>query len=146
MHPCQTVFYAPANTPIWALYNKCSLQIYISRSNRSNSRSWSRNTHLCLHMSPLSHSVGGPWRLHRSTPETSTPSTILLLPHCQHESAIWVIAPFPTSSWMLVSEGGFIGSDDLRQINGYPIPPGEPYHSYILRSYRPAFLHPEREL
>jgi hypothetical protein len=23
-------FYAPSNTPIWALYNKCSLQIHIS--------------------------------------------------------------------------------------------------------------------
>jgi hypothetical protein len=68
------------------------------------------------------------------------------LPHCQHEVARWVTAPLPNSSWVLVSEGGFIGSDDLRQINGYSIPPEKPYHSYILRSYRPTFLHPEREL
>jgi hypothetical protein len=30
---------------------------------------------------------------------------IPLSPHCQHEEARWVIAPFPNSRWVLVSEG-----------------------------------------
>jgi hypothetical protein len=47
---------------------------------------------------------------------------------------------------VLVSEGRFVGSDDLRQINKYLIPPEDPYHSYILRHYKPAFLHHERKL
>jgi hypothetical protein len=100
----------------------------------------------CLHRSPPSHSTWGLWRLHGSTYEASTPFLSSCHPHCQHKPARWLITPLPNSSWVLVSEGGFIGSDDLRQINGYPILPKEPYHSCILRSYRPAFLHPESKL
>jgi hypothetical protein len=45
------------------------------------------------------------------------------------------------------SEPHSVGSGDLRQMNGYPIPPGEPYHSCILRKgCKPAFLHPERKM
>jgi hypothetical protein len=40
---------------------------------------------------------------------------------------------------VLVSEGGFVGSGDLRQMSEYPVPHGEHYHSYILRRWRPAF-------
>jgi hypothetical protein len=57
----------------------------------------------------------GPWRLHRSTPETSTRFPI---PHHPIVSMKQVIAPLPNSSWVPVSEGGFVGSGDLREMNG----------------------------
>jgi hypothetical protein len=65
--------------------------------------------YLCLHISPPSHSIGGPWRLHRSTPETSTPSPIPSLPHCQHKAARWVIAPSPTAIGCLSQRGDLLG-------------------------------------
>jgi hypothetical protein len=85
-------------------------------------------------MSPPSCSIGGPWRLHGSTLETSTTTHTPLLPHYQHESARWVIVCLPNSSWVLVSEGGLVGSGELRQVSEYPIPHGEQCHSCILRS------------
>jgi hypothetical protein len=88
----------------------------------------------------------GPWKLHRSTPEISTLSPIPLSPHCQHKAARWVIASLPNSSWVLVSEGEFVGSGDLRPMNGYPIPHRGQYASYILRRWRPAFLRPKGEI
>jgi hypothetical protein len=39
-----------------------------------------------------------------------------------------------------------VGSGDLRQMREYLIPHGEHYHSYILRRWRPAFLHPKEEI
>jgi hypothetical protein len=42
---------------------------------------------------------------------------------------------------VLVSEGEFVGSGDLRQMSEYPISHGEQYHSCILKTWRPAFLH-----
>jgi hypothetical protein len=47
---------------------------------------------------------------------------------------------------VLVSEGGFVGSGDLRQMSEFPIPHGGQYHSCILRRWRPAFLHPKGEI
>jgi hypothetical protein len=47
---------------------------------------------------------------------------------------------------VLVSEGGFVRPGDLRQMSEYPIPHGEHYDSYILRRWRPAFLHPQGEI
>jgi hypothetical protein len=52
---------------------------------------------------------GGPWKLHGSTLETSTTSSIPPSPYCQHKAARWVIAPLPDSSWLLVSEGNLLG-------------------------------------
>jgi hypothetical protein len=40
----------------------------------------------------------------------------------------------------------FVGSGNLRYTSEYPIPHGEQYHSYILRRWRPAFLHPKGEI
>jgi hypothetical protein len=40
----------------------------------------------------------------------------------------------------------FVESRDLRQMSENPIPHGEQYHSYILRRWRPAFLHPKGEI
>jgi hypothetical protein len=37
-------------------------------------------------------------------------------------------------------------SRDPRQMSEYLIPHGEQYHSYILRRWRPAFLHPKEEI
>jgi hypothetical protein len=48
----------------------------------------------------------GFWRLHGSTPETST---YLLLPHCQQEVDRHVITPLPNSSWVLASKGKLVG-------------------------------------
>jgi hypothetical protein len=39
-----------------------------------------------------------------------------------------------------------VGSENLRQMREYPIPHEEQYHSYILRRWRPAFLHPKGEI
>jgi hypothetical protein len=39
-----------------------------------------------------------------------------------------------------------LGSRDLRQMSEYPIPHGGQYHSYILRRWRSAFLHPKEEI
>jgi hypothetical protein len=39
-----------------------------------------------------------------------------------------------------------VGSGDLRQMNEYPIPHGEQYHSCILGRWRPAFLHPKEQI
>jgi hypothetical protein len=39
-----------------------------------------------------------------------------------------------------------VGSGDLRQMSEYPIPHGGQYHFYILRRWRPAFLHPKGEM
>jgi hypothetical protein len=47
---------------------------------------------------------------------------------------------------VLLSEGVFVGSTDLRQMSECPVPHGEQYHSYILRRWRPAFLHPKGEI
>jgi hypothetical protein len=38
-----------------------------------------------------------------------------------------------------------VGSRDLRQMSEYPITHGGQYHFYILRRWRPAFLHPKGE-
>jgi hypothetical protein len=46
---------------------------------------------------------------------------------------------------MLVSEGGFVRSRDIRQMSEF-IPHGEHYDSCILRRWRPAFLHPKEEI
>jgi hypothetical protein len=47
---------------------------------------------------------------------------------------------------VLLSERGFVGSGDLRQMSEYLIPHGGQYHSCILRRWRPAFLHPKGEI
>jgi hypothetical protein len=47
---------------------------------------------------------------------------------------------------VLVSEGGFVGSGDIRQMSEYLIPHGEQLHSYILKRWGPAFLHPKGEI
>jgi hypothetical protein len=90
----------------------------------------------------------GPWRLHRSTPATSTTSPIPPLPYYLHIAARWVIAPLPNSSWVFVSEGGLVGSRDRRQMSEYPIPHGEhcipaswegavnPHFCTLMRGYR----------
>jgi hypothetical protein len=41
---------------------------------------------------------------------------------------------------VIVSEEGFVGYGDLRQMSEYPIPHGGQYHSCILRRWKPAFL------
>jgi hypothetical protein len=78
--------------------------------------------------------------------QVTSPLSPTPIPHCQHEAARWVIAPLPNSSWVLVSEGGFVGSDNLRQMSEYPLPHGGQYHSCILRTWRPAFLYPKGEI
>jgi hypothetical protein len=47
---------------------------------------------------------------------------------------------------VLVSEEGFVGSGELKQMSEYPILQGEQHHSCILRRWRPAFLHPKEEV
>jgi hypothetical protein len=95
-------------------------------------------------MSPPSCSIRNPYRLHGSSP---VPQPLPPLPHCQHEAGRCVIAPLSNSSWVLVSEWGFVGSGDLRQMSEYPIPHGEQYHSCILRgSCKSTFLHPKEKI
>jgi hypothetical protein len=57
--------------------------------------------------------------------QVTSPLSPTPIPHCQHEAARWVIAPLPNSNWVLVSEWGFVGSGNLRQMSEYPIPHGE---------------------
>jgi hypothetical protein len=63
-------------------------------------------------------------------------------PHCQQETDRWVIAPLSNSSWVLVSEGGLVGSGDLkdRWVSRYPIPLGECYEPCTLRTRYMASL------
>jgi hypothetical protein len=39
-----------------------------------------------------------------------------------------------------------VGSGDLRQMSENPIPHEEHFHCYILRRWRPTFLHPKGEI
>jgi hypothetical protein len=47
-------------------------------------------------------------------------------------------------SFLLLQET--VGSGELRHVSEYLIPQGEQYHSCILRSWRPAFLHPKGQI
>jgi hypothetical protein len=49
---------------------------------------------------------------------------------------------------MLVKTSGIsiIGSRDLRQMSEYPIPHGGQHHFFILRRWKPAFLHLKGEI
>jgi hypothetical protein len=78
------------------------------------------------------------WRLLETTwvnPWDKYHHTYPLSPYCQHESATRVISPLPNSIWVLVSEGGLVGSGSLkdRWVSQYPIPHGEHYEPCTLR-------------
>jgi hypothetical protein len=64
----------------------------------------------------------GPLETTQVNPWDKCHYTYLLLPHCKQESARWVITPLPKSSWVLVSEGGLVGSGDLRTDEWVSIP------------------------
>jgi hypothetical protein len=80
----------------------------------------------------------GLWRPQGSTSEKSATAPTLPppSPHCQQEIARWVIAPLPSSCWVLVSEGELVGSGNLKteQHVNIPSPKGALWT-----------LHPEKE-
>jgi hypothetical protein len=80
---------------------------------------------------PSIHSIGGPWRLQGSTPETSTPSPILPWPHCQHEAA----RPFQVKD--LCDLGSFtVPGMELRAL----LMLGRPSTTDLAIAFLPAFL------
>jgi putative effector of murein hydrolase LrgA (UPF0299 family) len=113
------------------LFGPCIIKLsphsYLNRSNRSNSSSWSRSTHLCLHMSLPSYSVWGPWILHRSIPETVPPPCPIVSTKQLDESS-------PLSQQQL---GAYLRGRICwvwrPKADEYPIPPWRAL----------AFLHPE---
>jgi hypothetical protein len=153
-------FYAPSNTPIWPCIIN-GLSRFISQQVQQIKLQLLVKEYSPLPMhEPSTPFYWGPWRLHRSTPETSTTSPLPLSPHCQHESARWVITPLPNSSWVNVSERDLLGQGTCwvwrlkadEWVSHHPmestiIPASWNLHSCILRrSCKSTFLHPKEEI
>jgi hypothetical protein len=107
-------FYAPSNIPIWALYNKCSLQIHTSIGPMDQIPALNQGILTSAYTRALCPVLLGASGDYRSTPETSTTTPTSPSSHYQQEAARWVITPLPNSSWILVSEGGLVGSGNLK--------------------------------
>jgi hypothetical protein len=90
-------FYAPSNTPIWALYNKWSLQIHISAGPMDQIPALSQGILTSAYVWALHPVLSGASGDYTGQPLRQVP------PHLP------VIASLPNSSWVLVSEGDLLG-------------------------------------
>jgi hypothetical protein len=112
--------------PIWALYNKCSLQIRISTDPMNQIPALSQEILTSAYTWALRPVRSGAFGDYMGQPlrQVLPPS-----PHCQQESDRQVITPLPISSWVLVSEWGLVVSGNLqdRRVSQCPIPHGQHY-------------------
>jgi hypothetical protein len=107
-------FCAPSNTSIWALYNKCFLQIHISTGPMDQVPSLSQGILTSAWTWALHPVLAGASGDYTGQPLRQVLPLLLSLPCLQHEAARWDIAPFLNKIWVLVPEGRLVGSRDLK--------------------------------
>jgi hypothetical protein len=87
-------FYVPSNTPIWALYNKHSLQIQISTGPEDQTPAFSQGILTSAYAWALHPILLGAPGDYTGQPLRQVPPPP---PTHQHEAARWVITPLPTA-------------------------------------------------